>query len=88
MVGSSGSSGAAISLVDRGKMHVDLKLSENDVLKVAADQPVTFTDDSLASWTGKGTVSYVGDAGQTTNGVVTYPVRVTFSDPIRGSGWA
>lgn len=73
--------GAAISVVDRGTMHIDLKLSENDVLKVVAGQPVALTNDSLASWAGKGTVSYVGDAGQTTNGVVTYPVRVTFSDP-------
>ena len=29
----------------------------------------------------KTSISYVGDAGQTTNGVVSYPVRVTFSDP-------
>ena len=62
-------------------MHVDLKLSENDVLKVTAGQPVTLTNDALQSWTGVGAVSYVGDAGQTTNGVVSYPVRVMFSDP-------
>ena len=79
--GSGATSGtAAIRIVDRSTMHLDLKLSENDVVKVAVSQPVTLTDDSLVSWSAKGTVSYVAPAAETVNGVVTYAVRVTFAD--------
>jgi HlyD family secretion protein len=65
-------------LIDRGTLHVDLKLSENDVVKVAVGQPATLTSDSLPGWTARGTVSYLAPAAETTNGVETYLARVSF----------
>jgi len=76
---SAGAGGAVVAtLIDRGTLHVDLKLSENDVAKVAVGQPATLSSDSLPSWGAKGTVSYIAPASQTTNGVETYLTRVTF----------
>jgi HlyD family secretion protein len=71
---------AAISLIDRSTLHVDMALSENDVARVQIGQPVTITIDALGDWTAKGTVSYIAPAAKTTNDVVTYPVRVSFPD--------
>ncbi len=73
-------SAAAVSLIDRSTLHVDMALSENDVARVAAGQPVTLTIDALSDWTAKGTISYIAPAATTTNGVVTYLVRVGFPD--------
>ncbi len=67
---------AAVSLVGRSELHVDLKLSENDAVAVQAGQPVTLTFDSLEGKALAGTVSYVSPAAESTNGVVTYAVRV------------
>jgi HlyD family secretion protein len=79
--GSGASTGtAAISLIDRSTLHVDMALSENDVARVQTGQPVTLTIDALDEWTAQGTVSYIAPAATTSNGVVTYPVRVSFPD--------
>lgn len=77
---SSASSGSAISLIDRSTLHVDLKLSENDVAKVALGQSVDLTIDALKDWKAQGTVSYIAPASKTSNDVVTYAVRVSFPD--------
>ena len=71
---------AAVQLIDRSTLHVDLKLSENDVVKVQLGQPVTLTIDSLNGWKAQGKVSYIAPAAQKTNDVVTYAVRVSFPD--------
>jgi len=78
----SGSSGtaAAVSLIDRSTLHVDLKLSENDVAKVQLGQPVDLTIDALKDWKAQGTVSYIAPSAESSNGVVTYRVRVDFPD--------
>jgi HlyD family secretion protein len=73
-------SAAAISLIDRSTLHVDLKLSENDVAKVALGQKVALTIDALKDWKADGTVSYIAPSAETSNGVVTYAVRVSFPD--------
>jgi HlyD family secretion protein len=77
---SSSSSGGAISLIDRSTLHVDLKLSENDVAKVQLGQKVALTIDALKDWKADGTVSYIAPSAETSNGVVTYAVRVSFPD--------
>jgi HlyD family secretion protein len=69
----------ALKLIDRSTLHVDLRLSENDVAKVALDQPVKLTVESLNGWQTSGKVSFVAPAAEITNGVVTYPVRVNFA---------
>jgi HlyD family secretion protein len=73
-------SGGAFSLIDRSTLHVDLKLSENDVAKVQLGQPVDLTIDALKDWSAQGTVSYIAPSAQSSNGVVTYAVRVSFPD--------
>lgn len=79
--GSSASSAtAAISMLDRSTLHVDLKLSENDVTKVSLNQPVKLTIDALKDWSSQGTVSYIAPAAESSNDVVTYAVRVSFPD--------
>ena len=83
--GSSASGGAspssgAIALIDRSTLHVDLKLSENDVAKVALGQKVDLTIDALKDWQAQGAVSYIAPAAESSNGVVTYAVRVSFPD--------
>jgi HlyD family secretion protein len=70
----------AISLIDRSTLHVDLKLSENDVAKVQLGQPVTLTIDALKDWKASGTVSYIAPSADSSNDVVTYRVRVDFPD--------
>lgn len=67
-----------VDLVAQSEQHVDLKLSENDVVQVQLGQAVTVTIDSLAGWQGEGRVTFIAPAGQSTNGVVTYAVRVDF----------
>ncbi|MBK9233149.1 MAG: efflux RND transporter periplasmic adaptor subunit [Anaerolineae bacterium] len=69
-----------VSLVAQSEQHVDLKLSENDVVEVQLGQAVAVTIDSLAGWQGDGRVAYIAPAGQSSNGVVTYAVRVDFSN--------
>lgn len=79
--GSQASSGsAALTLIDRSTLQVDLKLSENDAVEVVVGQPVTLSIDSLSGWAAEGEVSYIAPAAETTNDVVTYGVQVSFPD--------
>ncbi|MFN8503655.1 efflux RND transporter periplasmic adaptor subunit [Kouleothrix sp.] len=79
--GSSASGTAvALSLIDRSTLHIDMKLSENDVAKVSLGQRVALTIDALKDWKAQGTVSYISPVGASSNGVVTYAVRVSFPD--------
>jgi HlyD family secretion protein len=71
---------AAVKLINRNPLHVDLKLSENDVAQVQLDQPVKLTILSLGGWQTDGKVSYIAPAADNSSGVVTYAVRVSFPD--------
>jgi HlyD family secretion protein len=79
---SSSSSGgsAAITLVDRSKLHIDVNLSETDAARVQVGQPVTLTFDALPNVTIKGTVATIAPAATVNQNVVTYPIQVEF-DP-------
>jgi HlyD family secretion protein len=70
----------AVRLIDRNPLHVDLRLSENDVAQMQLGQPVNLTISSLAGWQTDGQVSYVAPAADNSNGVVTYAVRISFPD--------
>ncbi len=70
----------ALRLINRNPLHVDLRLSENDVAQVALGQDVELTIQSLGDWSTTGKVSYIAPAADNNNGLVTYPVRVSFSD--------
>lgn len=69
----------AVKLMNVNPLHVNLKLSENDVVKAQLGQAVQLTTDSLKDWQTAGKVSYVAPSGESTNGVVTYIVRVNFT---------
>ncbi|GAB4424632.1 MAG: efflux RND transporter periplasmic adaptor subunit [Chloroflexi bacterium OHK40] len=75
-----GSGSLAITLIDRDPLHVDLRLSENDVARVALNQRVELTIDALPDSQLQGVVSYIAPAAETENGVVTYGVRVAIND--------
>ncbi len=68
------------TLIDRSTLHVDLRVNENDVVRVQTGHPVSLTIDSLSDWQVQGKVSYVAPASEVVNGVVTYAVRVSFPD--------
>ncbi len=65
-------------LTDRNPLHVELKLSENDVAQVQFGQPVKLTIQALNGWQADGKVSYIAPAADSGSGVVTYAVWVTF----------
>jgi HlyD family secretion protein len=79
--GSVVSGGAAITLVDRDPLSVELRLSENDVARVALGMPVALTIDALRGVELAGSVSYIAPAAETSSGVVTYAVRVDVAEP-------
>lgn len=74
-------SGSVIGLVNRDPLHVELRLSENDVARVAVGMPVTLSVDALRGEPLTGTVTYIATAAETSSGVVTYEVRVSVDDP-------
>jgi HlyD family secretion protein len=72
--------GPAIRLINRNPLHVDLRLSENDVAKVQLAQPVRVSIPSLGAWSTDGRVNFVAPAAENVSGVVTYVTRVSFPD--------
>jgi HlyD family secretion protein len=70
----------ALRLINRNPLHVDLRLSENDVAQVQLGQQVRLTIQSLGDWQTDGEVSYIAPAADNSNGLVTYAVRVSFPD--------
>lgn len=70
----------ALRLINRNPLHVDLRLSENDVAQVQLGQDVTLTIQSLGDWGTTGQVSFIAPAADNNNGLVTYAVRVSFAD--------
>lgn len=80
VVPGSNSNGAALTIIDRDPLHVELRLSENDVVQAALDQNVNLSIDSIANWLADGKVTYISPVSTVNNGVVTYQVRVDFAD--------
>ncbi|HEU5097620.1 MAG TPA: efflux RND transporter periplasmic adaptor subunit [Roseiflexaceae bacterium] len=83
---SSSSGGAAITLVDRSKLHIEISLSETDAAKVQVGQPVKLTFDAMPNVTLEGKVATVAPAATVSQNVVTYPVQVEFdpgSSPVK-----
>lgn len=69
----------AIKMMNPNPLRINLKLSENNVVKVELNQPVKLTTDSLKDWEAQGTVSYLAPSGESVSGVVTYLVKVSFT---------
>jgi HlyD family secretion protein len=71
---------AAVTLVDRSKLHVEISLSETDAARVQVGQPAALTFDALPGVTIEGRVATIAPAATVSQNVVTYPVQVEF-DP-------
>ena len=77
---STSTASAAITLVDRSKLHIAVNLSEADTAKVQVGQPVSLTFDALPNVRLQGTVATVAPAATVSQNVVTFPVQIEF-DP-------
>lgn len=77
--GDSVSSGTTIAtLVSKQKM-AEVSLGETDITKVQVGQKATFTFDAIEGLTLTGDVAEVGTLGTTTQGVVSYKVKIVFN---------
>ncbi|MFI5272870.1 MAG: efflux RND transporter periplasmic adaptor subunit, partial [Ktedonobacterales bacterium] len=74
--GSSASSGF-IQIADSSSLQVTAAINEADIGGIANGQTVTFTVSAYPSDVFRGTVSAISPVGQTSSGVVTYPVTIT-----------
>lgn len=73
-------SGAAVQLIDRDPLRIELNLSENDIVQVAVGDSVDITVDAIRDWQQTGKITTIAPAANTTSGVVGYSARVDFSD--------
>src|SRR5439155_18235461 len=71
---------AAMTLVDRSKLHIEVNPSEADAAKVQVGQPVVLTFDALPAVKLTGKVATIAPAATVSQNVVTYPVQIEF-DP-------
>ncbi|HRY60180.1 MAG TPA: efflux RND transporter periplasmic adaptor subunit [Patescibacteria group bacterium] len=78
-VGDSASTGTAIaSLISKQKI-ANVSLGETDITKIKIGQKATFTFDAIDGLTLTGEVAEVGSVGATSNGVVSYTVKIVFN---------
>jgi len=68
--------GAAITIVDSRKLHIDVSISESDVAQLREGQAAQVTVDALGTDVISGTVSYIAPAATVSQNVTTYLVRV------------
>ncbi len=71
----------AIRLEDHSHLFVDVKVSEIDVNRLQAGQPVSLTLDAVYGKTYRGKVTQVGVSGARDQGMVTFPVVIEIQDP-------
>lgn len=74
---SSGSSSGFIQIADNSALQITTNVNEADISGVANGQSATFTVTAYPSRVFRGTVSAISLVGQSSSGVVTYPVTVT-----------
>ena len=72
--------GAAMTLVDRSALHVDVSVSETELPKVKLGQPASITFEALPDVTLKGVVESIAPVATSGQSGVTYLVQVRF-DP-------
>lgn len=75
-------SGGAVQLSNLNDLQVTVNMAEVDISKIKAGQDVNLTFDALASGgTVAGKVTQIALVGTTSQGVVTYPVVITLTNP-------
>jgi multidrug efflux pump subunit AcrA (membrane-fusion protein) len=74
---------AAVVLVDRSKLYVDLQIDESHVVKLSPGDTATISLEANTSLALTGKVSYINPVGTSNQGVVYYDVRVVLdqADP-------
>jgi HlyD family secretion protein len=80
-VNSGSSSTVLMTVADMSKMVFTIEVDELDIAKIAENQKVEVTADALPNGKFEGQVTNVSVLGNTQNGVTTYPVEVTISEP-------
>jgi HlyD family secretion protein len=68
--------GAAFTLVDPSRLHLDVNVSESDVAQIQEGQAAQITIDALGTDVITGTVAYIAPAATNVDNVTTYLVRV------------
>lgn len=71
---------AAMSIIDRNPLRIDLKLSENDIVQVQKGDTAELSIDAIRDWAQTGTITNIAPAADTSSGIVTYKARIDFSD--------
>ncbi len=72
---------AVAEVVDSSVLEVDAVVDEIDVLSLRVGAEAAITMDALSGWTLRGTVSEIGGAANSQNGVVSYPIKVRIEVP-------
>lgn len=72
---------AVVEIVDRSVLVVNAVVDEIDVLSISANAAASITMDALSGRVLPGTVSEIGDAANSQNGVVNYPIKVKITVP-------
>jgi len=80
-VNNTGGNVILMTVADLSKMVFTVDVDELDVAKVAVGQKVNVTADALPDVTFEGKVTNVAMEGKSQNGVTTYPVEITISEP-------
>lgn len=80
-VGTANNSTVLMTVADLTKMIFTIDVDELDVSKVALKQKVAITCDSFPDTGFEGEVTNISMEGKTSNGVTTYAVQVTISNP-------
>jgi HlyD family secretion protein len=70
----------AISIIDREPLHLDLKLSENDIVLVQNGDSAELSIDALPDWQQIGTITSISPAADTSSGIAAYRARIDFTD--------
>lgn len=72
---------AAFSVADLNAMTVQISVDELDVASLKVDMPATVTVQAVPGRTFEATVASISPQGTVSQGVATYPVKLTISDP-------
>ncbi len=74
--GAGGAEGAAVTIVDASKLHIDVNISESDVAQVEEGQTALVQIEALGDEQIPGRVSYIAPASTVVQDVTTYLVRI------------
>jgi len=73
---------AVASIINNNTLYIEANIEEGDISKIAVDQKVKATFDAIDGLTVDGQVSFISLTSVTSsNGIVTYLVRVMFTNP-------